>query len=53
MVRPGKRTENERPVTDLNLYFDNASTSFPKPPEAVAAMARFLTQDGDLRACRL
>lgn len=46
MVRPGKRTENERPVTDLNLYFDNASTSFPKPPEAVAAMARFLTQDG-------
>ena len=27
------------------LYFDNAATSFPKPPQVAAAMARFLDQD--------
>lgn len=30
----------------MNLYFDNASTSFPKPPEVAAAMTRFLTDEG-------
>jgi len=26
------------------IYFDNAATSWPKPPEVVAAMTRFLTE---------
>ena len=30
----------------MNLYFDNASTSFPKPPDVAEAMCRFLTQEG-------
>ena len=30
----------------MNLYFDNASTSFPKPPQVAAAMAHFLTEIG-------
>ena len=27
------------------IYFDNAATSFPKPPEVAEAMARFLAED--------
>lgn len=30
----------------MNLYFDNASTSFPKPPQVALAMAHFLTDIG-------
>lgn len=30
----------------MNLYFDNAATSFPKPPEVQAAMARFAGECG-------
>ncbi|HOP39898.1 MAG TPA: aminotransferase class V-fold PLP-dependent enzyme [Geobacteraceae bacterium] len=29
-----------------NTYFDNAATSFPKPPEVAAAMARYLDEVG-------
>ena len=29
-----------------NLYFDNASTSFPKPPEVAQAIARYLNEVG-------
>lgn len=28
------------------IYFDNAATSYPKPPEVFAAMQRFMTQAG-------
>lgn len=27
------------------IYFDNAATSFPKPPGVIAAMTRFLAED--------
>jgi len=30
----------------MNLYFDNASTSFPKPPEVGAYIARYLSEGG-------
>lgn len=30
----------------MNLYFDNASTGFPKPPQVAEAMAHFLTDIG-------
>lgn len=30
----------------MNLYFDNASTSFPKPPEVGEFINRYLTQGG-------
>lgn len=30
----------------MNLYFDNASTGFPKPPQVAAAMTHFLTEIG-------
>jgi cysteine desulfurase/selenocysteine lyase len=28
------------------IYFDNAATSFPKPPEVIDAIHRFLTEVG-------
>jgi cysteine desulfurase family protein len=30
----------------MNLYFDNASTSFPKPPEVAMAIGRYLNELG-------
>lgn len=30
----------------MNLYFDNASTSFPKPPEVAEGIARYLSHGG-------
>lgn len=30
----------------MNLYFDNASTSFPKPPEVAGEIARYLNDAG-------
>lgn len=30
----------------MNLYFDNASTSFPKPPEVGELIARYLSEGG-------
>jgi cysteine desulfurase family protein len=30
----------------MNTYFDNAATSFPKPPGVAAAMARYLNETG-------
>ena len=29
-----------------NIYFDNGSTSFPKPPEVAEAMSKYLTEGG-------
>src|SRR5436190_23599667 len=34
------------PAPMRRLYFDNAATSFPKPPEVAAAVTRFLTEIG-------
>ncbi len=34
------------PSTPKRRYFDNAATSFPKPPAVAAAMARFMTENG-------
>lgn len=34
------------PAPARRLYFDNAATSFPKPPEVAAAVSRFLTEIG-------
>ncbi len=31
-------------MTDV-IYFDNAATSWPKPPEVAAAMSAFLAND--------
>ena len=28
------------------IYLDNASTTFPKPPEVAETMARYLTEGG-------
>lgn len=30
----------------MNLYFDNGSTSYPKPPQVPEAMLRFMTENG-------
>lgn len=30
----------------MNCYFDNASTSFPKPPEVASRISRYLTDEG-------
>ena len=30
----------------MNCYFDNASTSFPKPPEVASRISRYPTDEG-------
>jgi cysteine desulfurase / selenocysteine lyase len=37
---------SSRSSSTKRLYFDNAATSFPKPPEVAAAVTRYLTQVG-------
>lgn len=33
-------------ILDMNTYFDNASTSFPKPPGVASQITRYLNQEG-------
>jgi len=33
-------------VKNLNTYFDNSATSFPKPPEVAATITRFMQETG-------
>src|SRR5690606_7552111 len=41
----GASMRNTSASERASIYFDNAATSFPKPPEVTEAMARFLAED--------
>ena len=41
-----KKEETNHPMRDDVIYFDNAATSFPKPPETVQAMRRVIEETG-------